>query len=58
MTLKGIVRKKTRNFYGRTFVTFGLLLLRTMLNRWCGSPVAAIKKQRIGKRQGTLFCRK
>ena len=35
-----------------------LLLLRTMLNRWCGSPVKAVEKQRIGKRQGPLFCRK
>ena len=35
-----------------------LLLLHTMLNRWCGSPVKAIEKQRISKRQGPLFCRK
>ena len=35
-----------------------LLLLRAILNRWCGSPVKAIENQRIGKRQGPLFCRK
>ena len=35
-----------------------LLLLHTMLNLWCGSPVKAIEKQRIGERQGPLFCRK
>ena len=41
-------------------ITFfkALPLLRIMLNHWCGSPVEAIEKQRIGKRQGPLFCRK
>ena len=42
----------------KNYVFKALLLLRTMLNRWCGSPVKAIEKQRIGKRQRPLFCRK
>ena len=52
--------------FGLRSSVFGLQLLRTMLNRWCGSPVNTTEKQRIGKCQlyfvgsdqkcGTKFC--
>ena len=35
-----------------------ILSTAAFTNRWCGSPVEAVEKQRIGKRQSPLFYRK